>query len=81
MYRNSEKKLLLIYWKSNTLMDPCRPNIGSQDPNDPCGVAAYGHTYDMLPKIWFSREEQHRILPAVDFCFPLSVASLIAVLD
>ena len=26
---------------SNTLMDPCRSNIGGPDPCDPCGVDAY----------------------------------------
>jgi len=34
--------VLLLGGGSNTLMDPCRSNIGGgPDPCDPCGVDAY----------------------------------------
>jgi len=33
-------------WGSNTLMDPCRSNIGGPDPCDPCGVDAYEYLWN-----------------------------------
>jgi len=39
----------VIIGGSNTLMDPCRSNIGSPDPCDPCGVDAYAGAYVTWP--------------------------------
>jgi len=65
---------VIIGGGSNTLMDPCRSNIGGEgpDPCDPCGVDAYALSCNHLLAIHLRcrllmrhRLHGHRAVPAV----------------